>query len=104
MLGLFAAVLRTELATVTPASTTSPDARFRLRQWLTQSPEAELLSRPVEDFARELSCSVRHFSRLFHEAVGVSFREKQTDLRLLKARQLLTRSDAKIIHVALESA
>lgn len=103
MLGLFAAALRTELATVTAFSSTTPDARLRLRQWLTQSPEAELLSRTVEDFARELNCSVRHFSRLFHEVVGVSFRAKQTDLRLLKARQLLTRSDAKIIHVALES-
>ena len=103
MLGLFAAALTTELAPPPNAAQATTDARIRLRQWLTQSPEAELLSRSVEDLARELSCSVRHFSRLFHEEVGVSFREKQTELRLLKAQQLLTRSDAKVIHVALES-
>ena len=103
MLGLLAAALTTELAPAPNAAPLATDARIRLRQWLTQSPEAELLSRTVEDLARELSCSVRHFSRLFHEEVGVSFREKQTELRLLKAQQLLTRSDAKVIHVALES-
>ena len=103
MLGLFAAALAAELVPVPAAASAVSDARIRLRQWLTQSPEAELLSRSVEELAGELSCSVRHFSRLFHEEVGVSFRAKQTELRLLKARQLLARSDAKVIHVALES-
>lgn len=103
MLGLFAAALTADLAPAPAAAAATTDARIRLRQWLTQSPEAELLSRSVEDLAAELNCSVRHFSRLFHEEVGVSFREKQTELRLLKARQLLARSDAKVIHVALES-
>jgi hemolysin activation/secretion protein/AraC-like DNA-binding protein len=79
------------------------DARARLRQWLAQFPESELLNYSVDDFAREMGCSVRHLSRLFTEEVGASFRSRQTELRLLKARQLLSNGNAKIIHVALES-
>lgn len=102
MLGLLAQALAPEFAEM-PDPAVPADARVRLRQWLTQAPEAELLTHSVETFARELHCSERHFSRLFHEEVGVSFREKQTELRLLKARHLLAGSNEKIIHVALES-
>jgi hemolysin activation/secretion protein/AraC-like DNA-binding protein len=104
MLELFAMALAPELGSP-PADVpgTVADARQRLRRWLAQTAEIELLNRSIEELARELNCSLRHFSRLFHEEVGMSFRDKQTELRLLKARQLLTGSDTKIIQVALES-
>ena len=47
--------------------------------------------------------SPRHLNRLFREHLGVSVRAKQTELRLLKASQLLRETDAKIVNVALES-
>lgn len=103
MLELFAAALAPELGRPPVEEPTVADARLRLRRWLAQAPEMELFNRSIEDFARELNCSSRHFSRLFHEEVGVSFRDKQTELRMVRARQLLTGSDAKIIQVAMES-
>ena len=79
------------------------NARERLRQWLSRYPEAQLVSTNVEELAAQTGCSVRHFSRVFTEVVGVSFRERQTELRLLRARELLSQSNAKIIDVAYES-
>jgi AraC-like DNA-binding protein len=35
--------------------------------------------------------------------VGVSFREKQTEIRLNRAVQLLARTDSKVVDVAFES-
>lgn len=37
------------------------------------------------------------------EVVGVSFRDKQTELRLSRARELLATTKGKIVDVALES-
>jgi AraC-like DNA-binding protein len=68
-----------------------------------ESPEAEILQRPVEDLARHCCCSVRHFTRLFRDYFGESLVPKRTELCLLKARKMLVETDAKIIDVALES-
>ena len=103
LLSLFVEILAAELSRPVAAVPAPTDARARLQGWLAHFPEAELVERSVEEFARELGCSARHLSRLFHDMVGTSFREKQTELRLLKARELLAGSDAKVIHVALES-
>jgi AraC-like DNA-binding protein len=48
-------------------------------------------------------CSPRHVTRLFREELGASFREKQIELRLARACQLLANSNAKVVEVALES-
>ncbi len=45
----------------------------------------------------------RHFSRLFTELVGTSFREKQAELRLTRACELLATTDSKVADVATES-
>lgn len=79
------------------------DAKGRFRQFINQIPEAELQDRSIDELARLLRCSPRHLSRLFHEEFGVPLRAKQTELRLLKARQLLADSNAKVINVALDS-
>jgi AraC-like DNA-binding protein len=75
----------------------------RFRQLVGQMPEVELSQCSLRDLAGQLNCSERHFSRLFREEFGVPFRARQIELRLQRARQLLTNSDAKIINVAYDS-
>lgn len=78
-------------------------AQERFREILTQMPESEILSRSPGELARRCGCSLRHFSRMFRTELGVSFRSKQTRLRMQKATQLLQETDAKIIDVAFDS-
>ena len=66
-------------------------------------PEAELSQCSLRDLAGQLNCSERHFTRMFREEFGVPLRARQIELRLQRARQLLTNSDAKIINVAYDS-
>lgn len=77
--------------------------RQKLAQWLSRHAESELLEHSIEDMAQMAGCSVRHFSRLFHEETGQSFREKQTELRLRRAQDLLRDPAAKVTQVAMES-
>ena len=75
----------------------------RFRQLVGQMPEAELSQCSLRDLAGQLNCSERHFTRIFREEFGVPLRARQIELRLQRARQLLTNSDAKIINVAYDS-
>jgi len=77
--------------------------RERFRKLVGQMPEAELSQCSLRDLAGQLNCSERHFTRLFREEFGVPLRARQIELRLQRARQLLTNSDAKIINVAYDS-
>jgi AraC-like DNA-binding protein len=79
------------------------DARDRLRQLLDQMPVSELLQLDFSELVSKTRCSPRHVSRLFTELVGVSFREKQVELRLARARELLATTQSKVVEVALES-
>ena len=64
-------------------------------------PDAEIINHSPEELARLCGCSPRHFNRLFRAHFAVSARARQTELRLLKARQLLCSTNEKIIQVAL---
>jgi hemolysin activation/secretion protein/AraC-like DNA-binding protein len=77
--------------------------RERFRQLVGQMPEARLSECSLSGLAAQLHCSERHFSRLFREEFGVTFRARQAEMRLQHARQLLASSDAKIINVAYDS-
>lgn len=77
--------------------------RERFRRLLAQLPHAELARHSLGDLAAQLNCSERHFSRLFREEYGVSFRAHQTELRLRRAKELLAASDDKVATVALQS-
>ncbi|MEI9962346.1 MAG: helix-turn-helix transcriptional regulator [Limisphaerales bacterium] len=77
--------------------------REHFRQLVGRLTEAELSESSLDGLASELHCSERHFSRLFREEFGVPFRARQIELRLQRARQLLTESNAKIINVAYDS-
>jgi AraC-like DNA-binding protein len=79
------------------------DAKQRLANLLEQTPAAEWAKMAFPDLARRMHCTPRHLSRIFHELVGASFREKQTELRLTRARELLATTQDKVIDVALES-
>ena len=79
------------------------DARERLRQMLKQTTVSELLELSFSELVSKTRCSPRHVSRLFTELVGVSFREKQAELRLARACDLLATTDSKVVEVAQES-
>ena len=79
------------------------DAKERLRGFLQQTTSSELLDISIAELAQTTRCTPRHLSRIFMEVVGVSFRDKQTELRLSRARELLATTKGKIVDVALES-
>jgi AraC-like DNA-binding protein len=55
------------------------------------------------DLVQKTKCTPRHLSRVFRETLGMSFREKQTEIRLNRARELLATTGYKVVDVALES-
>ena len=75
----------------------------RFREIIGRMPDAELAICSLTELAGRANCSERHFSRLFREEFGVTLRARQTELRLIRARQLLEDGNAKIINVAYES-
>jgi len=79
------------------------DARKRLKLMLNQTPVSELLELSFSQLVDMTVCSPRHVSRLFTELVGVSFRDKQAELRLTRACELLATTDSKVVDVAMES-
>jgi AraC-like DNA-binding protein len=79
------------------------DAADRLREILCELPSADLVHLEINQLVTRVHCTPRHFSRLFRELVGVSFREKQTQVRLDRAVQLLARGNYKVVDIAFES-
>ena len=68
-------------------------ARFRIRESL----ESELT---IQQVAEELGVSYSNFRKLFKEYTGLSPATYQQELRLLRAKELLTTSDLSIKEVA----
>jgi AraC-like DNA-binding protein len=79
------------------------DAKERLQEFLRQMPAADLLGLDFSELAQMTRCTPRHLSRIFHEVVGASFRERHTELRLARARELLATTESKVVDVAMES-
>ncbi len=102
LLELMLSVLVPEMKS-NPVAVVDTDSRGRLLALLARFPESDLMAASVDELAAKAGCSVRHFSRLFTEVVGVSFRQRQTELRLRRARELLSQTNSKIIDVAHES-
>lgn len=73
----------------------------RIRLLMSQWTETEILNRSAAELAEQCGCSVRHFSRLFLRQFGASLRAKQTDLRLLKAQQMLLDEPGPVLMIAL---
>ncbi len=92
-----------EILLTAPVGDSGQRLRERFRQLVAQMPDAELATRSLPELAERLHCSERHFSRLFSAEFGVPLRKRQTELRLLRARQLLADANAKVINVAYDS-
>jgi len=103
LLQLFIDLFKCELDDAPDESAPASDGRARLRHFLKQTAASEFLNLSLAELAPRMHCSPRHLSRLFRQELGTSFREKQTEMRLAKACQLLATSDAKVIDVALTS-
>ncbi|MFO1476779.1 MAG: helix-turn-helix domain-containing protein [Verrucomicrobiota bacterium] len=102
VLSLVAGVFDEEMSGHRAPESLGTSALRRFQQLIAQMPDTELIHHPPEHLARLCGCSPRHFNRLFRSHFGVSARERQTELRLQKASQVLADTDAKIIQVALE--
>jgi AraC-like DNA-binding protein len=103
LLQLFLEVFGGQFQQPQAAATAVFDGRERLTKMLNRTPVSELLALSFSELVSKTHCSPRHVSRLFTELVGVSFREKQGELRLARARDLLATTDSKVVEVALES-
>ncbi len=103
LLDLFIQVFGTELANQMAELEHSFDAKTRLIKMLNETPASELSDVSFGDLVREMRCTPRHLSRIFHQVVGMSFRKKQSQLRLVRAQELLATTQSKVVDVALES-
>ena len=103
LLQLFIGVFSDELKEHPPAPKTPRNARERLEELLRQTPTSELLYMSFAQLAQMTRCTPRHLNRIFTEVVGMSFRDKHTELRLARACELLATTESKVVDVALES-
>lgn len=81
----------------------SIDARERLKKFLAETPPDALLDISFDELAQMTRCTTRHLSRIFYDLVGMSFRDKRSEIRLSRARELLATSQTKVVEVALDS-
>lgn len=79
------------------------DAKQRLLDFLKTTQTSELINLSFSELVHVSRCTPRHLSRIFREVVGMSFRDKQAELRLALACDLLAATESKIVDVALES-
>ncbi len=103
LLALFVEVFGSELQIRQVEPQGAVDARDRLRKFLSQTPASELLHIKFSELVSLTGCTQRHFSRVFREVVGMSFRDKHTELRLQRALELLAGTRIKVVDVAMES-
>ncbi len=103
LIQLWADAITHLLATPALSAANAGELRERFRQLVGRMSEAELAGCSLRALAAQLHCSERHFGRLFREEFGAPLRQRQIELRLLRARQLLANSDAKIVTVAYDS-
>jgi AraC-like DNA-binding protein len=87
----------------TPTTVSTTDARTRMADLMKQMPAAALLDLTLNELVTRVQCTPRHVSRVFNEVVGMSFRQKQSEVRLLRAQELLATTESKVLEVAMES-
>ena len=87
----------------TASTVSTTDARTRMAELLKEMPAAALLDLTLNELVTQVQCTPRHVSRVFNEVVGMSFRKKQSEVRLLRAQELLATTESKVLEVAMES-
>ena len=103
VLGWVAAFFSEFLASADVHPESAQSARDRFLRIICQMPDLEVIHHSPEQLARFCGCSARHFNRLFREHFGESPRARQRELRLLRARLLLSASEDRIPQIALDS-
>jgi AraC-like DNA-binding protein len=103
LLDMFFHAFGDEISNHKPPIEVIVDAKARLKLMLNETPASDLLDLDFQDLVDEMRCTPRHLSRVFHQVVGMSFRDKQTQVRLVHAQELLATTEAKVLDVALES-
>jgi AraC-like DNA-binding protein len=103
LLQLFAGSMGREMDEPVTGHGIVQDAKERLCEFLNQTPASELLHLSFDELVRMTRCTPRHLNRIFREMVGMSFREKRTELRLHRARELLATTESKVVNIALDS-
>ena len=78
-------------------------AHARLERFLKGRPATDLLDLRFSDLVRGTRCAPRHLSRIFSETMGMSFRQKQAEIRLGRAQELLATSRSRVYQVAMAS-
>jgi AraC-like DNA-binding protein len=73
---------------------------MRFESIIARISDSDLINYSSEQLAEMCGCSLRHFRRMFRAQFKTSIRAKQTELRLAKARQLLTETDDKTSTIA----
>lgn len=86
-----------------PIDEAATDARVRMAELLKQLPTAALLELTLNELVKQVHCTPRHGSRIFSDVVGMSFRKKQSEVRLQRAQELLATTRRKVIDIAMES-
>lgn len=103
LLGFAVRVLNSLEPHSTPEPSTAPKTSTvrRLGVLVQKLSDTDLIRFNGEQLASHCGCSVRHFRRLFKQVMGVSLQEKQSELRMLKAKQMLLESDLPVVEIAL---
>jgi AraC-like DNA-binding protein len=92
-----------ELTHNVPSPTTVLSSRLRLKALMNQVPEAEFLQLTARDLASRCGCSLTHLNRSFRRLFGTSLSRKQQEIRLLRARELLIETNARVEAIAAEA-
>ena len=100
---LFRSALENELNAKGAEPEADNGAKGRLEEVLRQMPAEDMLDLSFSELVARVGCCPRHTARLFQKTVGVSFREKQAEVRLWRARELLATTESKVVDVAFES-
>jgi AraC-like DNA-binding protein len=103
LLEIFVEALAEELKAAPQEDAFEDPARARMEKLLGQLPMAALVDLRMDQLVEQLGCTPRHVSRLFHQVVGTCFRNKQSEVRFLRARELLATTNIKILDVAMNS-
>jgi AraC-like DNA-binding protein len=103
MLELFIQAFENELQGQAADEVPDDGARARLEMLLKEMHASDMMQLSFPDLAAQVGCCPRHLGRVFQEVVGTSFREKQAQLRLGRAQELLLTTKSKVVEVALES-
>ena len=103
VLDLFVRAVETDLKIRNAEPVLAPGAKSRLETLLNDLPPAELVDLDFSELVARVGCGPRHFGRIFQQLVGMSFREKQAEVRLDRAQELLAHTQSKVLEVAIES-